>query len=308
MNLMTNCKLLDKMYKNQNLVFKNQKLLVEFIQLLPESILINPILTSAIIKILRPLVRMLLKRGVSYGTFADVAKWVFADVAKKEFEIPGKKISDSRVSVITGLTRHEIKKLLATTSQEEFKIEERHHRATSIINGWRFNKKYHDKNGVPAELPMKGSENSFESLVKEYGGDITFRSILDELVRSDSLELLADSKIRLKRKRFLPNANEEQILSILGEDVSALIKTIDHNIENPGKKDFLQLNASSQYLAKANMPFIQYEMKKKGITFLQELDAWLMTQEVEPKNRNTEEHYSGGLGIYYFEDTDRGEK
>lgn len=305
---MTNCKLNHKLSHFQNLVFKNQIILVEFVQQLLESNTINPILTSAIIKILRPLVRMLLKRGVSYGTFADVAKWVFADVAKKEFEIPGKKISDSRVSVITGLTRHEVKKLLATTSQEEFKIEERHHRATSIINGWRFNKKYHDKNGIPAELPMKGTGNSFESLVKEYGGDITFRSILDELVRSDSLEILADNNIRLKRKRFLPNASEEQILSILGEDVSALIKTIDHNIENPGKKDFLQLNASSQYLAKANMPFIQHEMKKKGITFLEQLDAWLMTQEVDPKNRNTEEHYTGGLGIYYFEDTDRGEK
>jgi len=251
---------------------------------------------------------MLLKRGVSYGTFADVAKWVFADVAKKEFEIPGKKISDSRVSVITGLTRHEVKKLLATTSQEEFKIEERHHRATSIINGWRFDSKYHDKNGLPLELQLKGSSKSFESLVKQYGGDITFRSILDELVRSDSLELLADNKVRLKRKRFLPNADEEQIISILGEDVSALIRTIDHNIENPGKKDFLQLAASSQYLSKANMPFIQHEMKKKGIAFLQELDAWLMTQEVEPNNRNIDDQYSGGLGIYYFEDNDRGEK
>ena len=251
---------------------------------------------------------MLLKRGVSYGTFADLAKWVFADVAKKEFELPGKKISDTRISVITGLTRHEVKTLLATASPEEFKIEEKHHRATSIINGWLFNNKYHDKNGEPADLPLKGAEKSFESLVKEYGGDITFRSILDELVRSESLELLADNKIGLRKKIFLPNIDEEQVLSILGEDVSSLIRTIDHNINNSGKKDFLQLNASSLYLSKEKMPYIRNEMKKKGIVFLEEIDAWLMTQEVDPKSKKAQEYYTGGLGIYYFEENDRGAK
>lgn len=291
------------------LVFKNQKYLVKFDQKFYSlGIPINPILVSAIIKIMRPLVRMLLKRGVSYGTFADLAKWVFADVAKKEFEIPGKKISDTRVSVITGLTRHDVKKLLATSSPEEFKIEEKHHRATSIINGWLFNKKYHDKNGKPLALPLKGPELSFESLVKEYGGDITFRSILDELVRSESLELLADNKIGLKKKIFLPNIDEEQILSILGEDVSALIRTIDHNIDNSGKKDFLQLNASSLYLPKEKLPYIRNEMKRKGIVFLEEIDAWLVAQEIDPKSKNAEEYYTGGLGIYYFEENDRGAK
>ena len=251
---------------------------------------------------------MLLKRGVSYGTFADLAKWVFADVAKKEFEIPGKKISDSRVSVITGLTRHDVKNLLSTASPEEFKIEEKHHRATSIINGWVFDKAYQDSNGNLLELDLKGKEKSFESLVKEYGGDVTYRSILDELVRSDSLELLPNNKVRLKRKRFVPNLDEEQILSILGEDVSSLIRTIDHNIENPGQKDFLQLNASSIYLNKEKMALIRNEMKKKGIVFLQEIDAWLMTQEVDPQSKNAEEYYTGGLGIYYFEENSRGEK
>lgn len=283
--------------------------MVKFDQILfPKGTPINPILVSAVIKVLRPLVRMLLKRGVSYGTFADLAKWVFADVAKKEFEIPGKKISDSRVSVITGLTRHDVKKQLSTASPEEFQIEEKHHRATSIINGWVFNKDYHDAKGNPLELDLKGKEKSFESLVKEYGGDITYRSILDELVRSDSLELLPNNKVRLKRKRFVPNLGEDEILSILGEDVSSLIQTIDHNIENKGKKDFLQLTASSIYLSKEKMPIIRNEMKKKGIVFLQEVDAWLASQEVDPKKTNAEEYYTGGLGLYYFEENDRGEK
>ena len=49
-------------------------------------------------------------------------------------------------------------------------------------------------------------------------------------------------------------------------------------------------------------------MKKKGIVFLQEIDAWLMSQEVDPKSKDAEEYYTGGLGIYYFEENVRGEK
>lgn len=251
---------------------------------------------------------MLLRRGISYGTFADIAKWVFVDVAKKEFEIPGKKISDSRVSVITGLTRHDVKALSEQESPEEFQTVEKYNRAISIINGWQYNKEYQDSDGESIEIPFKGSEKSFEALVKEYGGDITPRPIFDELVRSESIEQLPGGMIRLKKNIFMPKTDEDQKLSILGSNVAALVRTIDHNIENTGKKDLLQLTASSRYLLKSHMPYIRNEMKKKGITFLQDVDAWLMTQEVGKKEEGAEEFFEGGIGLYYFEENDRGAK
>ena len=251
---------------------------------------------------------MLLKRGISYGTFADIAKWVFVDVAKKEFEIPGKKISDSRIAVITGLTRHDVKVMSEQESPEEYKTVEKYNRATSIINGWLFSKDYQDSYGEPAEIPFKGNEKSFESLVKEYGGDITARPVFDELVRSESIEQLPGGKIRLKKNIFLPNTDEDQKFSILGTNVAALVRTIDHNIENPGKKDFLQLTASSLNLPKEKLPFIRNEMKKKGIEFLQDVDKWLMSQEIDPKSDEPKESFEGGVGLYYFEENDRGVK
>ena len=65
-------------------------------------------LFAAILRLLRPLVRILLRNGVSYSTFADYAKWVYVDVASKEFGIRGRKQSTSRVSVLTGLSRKEV--------------------------------------------------------------------------------------------------------------------------------------------------------------------------------------------------------
>ncbi|MGD8262400.1 MAG: DUF6502 family protein, partial [Desulfobacterales bacterium] len=61
-------------------------------------------LFGAVLKLLRPLIRILLRNGVSYGTFSDLAKWIYIDVASKEFGIKGRKQSTSRVAVITGLS------------------------------------------------------------------------------------------------------------------------------------------------------------------------------------------------------------
>ncbi|MEA3232214.1 MAG: DUF6502 family protein, partial [Thermodesulfobacteriota bacterium] len=58
-------------------------------------------LSAAVIRLLRPLVRILLRNGVSYRTFSDLAKWVYVDVASKEFGIKGRKQSTSRISVVT---------------------------------------------------------------------------------------------------------------------------------------------------------------------------------------------------------------
>jgi hypothetical protein len=46
-------------------------------------------LSAAVLRLFRPLVRVLLRNGVSYRTFADFAKWVYVDVATKEFGIEG---------------------------------------------------------------------------------------------------------------------------------------------------------------------------------------------------------------------------
>jgi hypothetical protein len=254
------------------------------------------------------MIRLSLKRGVSYGTISDIVKWVFVDVAKKEFQIPGKKISDSRISVITGLTRQEVKVLSAKESLEEFNVAEKKNRAVNIINGWKENKDFQDIYGEPAEIPFNGKEKSFEALVKEYGGDITPRPIFDELVRSESIEQLPGGKIRLKQVVFIPKVDEEQKISIMGSSVAALLQTIDHNIENPGKKDFLQLTSSALNLPKASTPYIRNEIKKKGIAFLQELDAWLVSQEVDPKQVDSEDVFEGGLGVFYYEENDRGTK
>jgi len=85
---------------------------------------LNKALSAAILRLLRPLVRVLLRNGISYSGFADLAKWVFVDIAAKEFGVPGRKQTDSRISVITGLTRKEVARIKGIDTPDDTAAEQ----------------------------------------------------------------------------------------------------------------------------------------------------------------------------------------
>ena len=57
------------------------------------------------------LVRTLLRNGMSYGEFDQVARKCFVDVAYRDLAPAGKKQTVSNVAILTGLNRKEVKKL-----------------------------------------------------------------------------------------------------------------------------------------------------------------------------------------------------
>ena len=60
--------------------------------------------------LLRPVVRLLLKSGITWKEFAEVAKSVFVEVATREFGIRGRPTNTSRVAILTGINRHDVAK------------------------------------------------------------------------------------------------------------------------------------------------------------------------------------------------------
>ncbi len=67
-------------------------------------------LLAAYRRILQPLVRILIRSGISYGEVAELMKTVFVEVAARDFDLPDRKTSLSRIAILTGLTRKEVAK------------------------------------------------------------------------------------------------------------------------------------------------------------------------------------------------------
>lgn len=70
-----------------------------------------PSMLSALRRVMRPLVRLMLRKGVTYTMFADLLKEVFVDVAHREFRLDGTVPTDSRVSLLTGVHRKDVRRL-----------------------------------------------------------------------------------------------------------------------------------------------------------------------------------------------------
>ena len=260
-------------------------------------------LSAAILRLLRPLVRILLRNGVSYGTFSDLIKWVYVDVATKEFGIKGRKQSNSRVSVITGLSRKEVMRVRKLSRPDDRTSTEKYNRAARVISAWRRKKDFLDDEGKPAPLHILGPVGTFSELVKRFGGDVPVRATLDELIRVGAVSRLEDGRVCLVTPVYIPKTSDADKLHILGTDVAYLISTIDHNLKQDPIGPFFQRKVAYDNLPDEVLPEFRRLSAKRAQDLLEGLDHWLAkrdrdaTPTVEGSGRS-----KAGLSIYYFEE------
>jgi hypothetical protein len=260
------------------------------------------ILSAAVGRILKPLIRILLRSGMSYGTFADIAKKQYVEIARNEFPIEGRKQSVSRVSVITGLTRKEVSRVIGLNQAKDEQTPERYNRAVRVVAGWRRDTDFLDPEGNPMDLSISGIANSFQELVRRYSGDVPYRAILDELDADGSIERLGDNRVRLIHRAYLPKADESMKLNILGVDTAFLIDTIEHNLNVEHQSPRFQRKVLYDNLPTEALPKFRRLSSQAAQGLLEKLDKWLSghDRDVNPKAGGTGRN-TAGIGIYYFE-------
>ncbi len=266
-------------------------------------------LSGAVVKMLRPLVRILLRNGMPYNAFADLAKHIYVDVATREFEIPGRKQSVSRISIITGLSRKEVQRIRSLTGIDDGGAAERYNRAARVISGWVRDSRFSRAETGPILLPLEGKGATFTELVKRYSGDVPPRAVRDELVRVGAAEQMKDGRIRLLTRSYVPRTGEIDKIGILGTDVSELISTIDHNLRGGDPKPFFQQKVCYDNLPAEAIPELRKVSRIRAEELLEALDRMFSASD---RDVNPAVHGTGrkraGVGIFYFEDEGTGEE
>lgn len=259
-------------------------------------------LSAAINRLLYPLVRILLRQGMPYGAFSDLTKRVYVEVANQEFGIPGRKQSISRVSIMTGLTRKEVRRIQSLPAADDAVAIAHYNRAARVIAGWRRDAQFTDAGGDPAELPLEGDTGSFAALVRRFSGDIPARAVRDELLRVGAAELTDGGRIRLQVRAYVPSGSEIEKVGILGTDVADLLTTITHNISNNMSQPFFQRKVAYDNLTAEAVAQFKPIVDKKAQELLEEFDRWLAARD---RDANPAAEGSGrqraGVGIFYFE-------
>ena len=260
-------------------------------------------LSAAALKILRALVRVLLRYGMPFEGFTELAKRVYIEVASKDFAINGRKQSISRISTLTGIYRREVSRILELPAINDADITARHNRAARVIGGWLHDPEYSDADGHARTLTLAGDTPNFTHLVRKYSGDIPTRAILDELTRVGAVNQDKDGNIQLQSRAYVPKHGEADMIGILGTDVTDFISTIDHNLKHDEKDSRLQLKVVYDNLPQEAIDEFRTLASRRGRELLEEFNTWLAEhdRDTNPDSQGTGS-VRAGLGIYYIEE------
>lgn len=260
-------------------------------------------LNAAVLKLLRPLCRLLLRHHVPFAAFEELAKHTYVQVALEDFGIPGKKPTLSRASILTGLTRKDVTRLAADTAPERAASDEGYNRAARVLTGWARDPEFHDADGQPKVLaPLEGPD-SFAALVKRYSGDMPARAVLDELLRVGAVAEHDDGRLQLLTAGYVPRGSEVEKLGILGSDVADLIATIDHNLQHADTDPRFQRKVMYTEFPASQLPAFRKLSAAQAQALLEKFDRWLSEHvDSDKPDEDTLPAMRVGMGIYYFEE------
>ncbi len=262
-------------------------------------------LERAVLALLAPLVRLLLKRGVSCGEFFALAKRAYVDVAQRDFQLAGRKQSTSRIALLTGLTRKEVSRLTAETSASHSSHDRaRVNRAARVLSAWVQEPAFADGRKQPRSLSFEdGTGVDFSGLVRKHAGDVPPRAILDELLRVGAVRRLKDGRIRPLERAYVPATDEAEKLAILGTDVADLVASIEHNLDGGGDEPFYQRKVAYDALPSETLPSLRKLVRRDAQKLLERLDREMSRRDTDlPPGADQPPLRRAMVGIYYFEE------
>jgi hypothetical protein len=253
---------------------------------------------------LRPIVKRLLEMGVPFGQLEARLRALFIEVAERDLAIPGRKQTDSRLALLTGLNRKEVRRLRAHGDTQAAPTSFSRNQAASLISRWLADRHATDRDGQPRPIPYQTARGpSFVKLARAVTLDLPPRALLDELVRTGAAELSADGQlVALRGESYVPTRAQPAKLAMLAEDPAELVETMLHNIFGAGDAALLQRTVFYDNLGSDGLERVRREMRAEGERFLRRMDGLLAKHDRDRNPRAAGgDRRSAGIGVYVFE-------
>ncbi|MEO1776349.1 MAG: DUF6502 family protein [Pseudomonadota bacterium] len=225
------------------------------------------LLTAALSRVLRPLVRLMIQRGLGYPAAATLLRRLFVEVAEEAFALPGRRITDSRLSLLTGVQRREVKAL--RDGADSAQTPAVHGPLPRLLARWRSDPAWQEGAGGPRRLDRA----AFEALVAEVSRDMHPRTLLDELTRQGVVQRDGDL-ITLAAEDGAPRGDEAATLvyfgANLGDHGMAAVANLSSGAERP---PFFERAVHYNRLSEASLDALEALARERQSAVLAELNA-----------------------------------
>ncbi len=257
-------------------------------------------LIASLRRILRPLVRLAIARSLPFPFVANILRGLFIDVAVKEFPVSGRPQSDSRITLLTGVHRKDVRRL-----RHQPRDVSAPPRAASLgsqlIGRWTALPEYLDENGAPRPLPRLASANephTFESLVRSINTDIRPRVVLDEWLRLGIARIDEQDRVCLEVQAFIPREGSEEMTYFFGRNLHDHLAAAVHNMlgETP---PLFERSVNYNNLGPAAVAELAELAQRRGMEVLQELNAKaLRLQRQDAGQPSASRRFNFGLYLF----------
>jgi len=255
--------------------------------------------------VMRSICRLLLRHEIGFREFSDLAKIAFVQVATEDYGIRGRPTNISRVAVMTGLTRKEVKRIRDLNNEFGSEFLSRRNPLAELLHYWNTDKDYSDQGGKPKILPLDGENVSFRALVKRCAGDIPVGAMRTELIRIGAISEAENGMLMVNMREHLPNDVNDRLINGIEYGLRTLASTVDYNGDPKTKNPRSQKFIHSSEISRDQLPWLEAIIREKIENFSIETDDLLSTAEAQSSDKDgSEQCPTVGVGIYFYSDED----
>jgi hypothetical protein len=256
----------------------------------------TPVLLVAMKAILRPLVRLLVARGMTLPAMIAALKELYVDVAVRDFRLDARPPSDSRVSILTGVHRKDVRAIRA--SSRPLSSPPAGGLGATVIGRWLGDPAYAGPDARPAPL----RRDRFDALVAGISTDVRPRTVLDELLRLGLVaEDAATGEIRLLAEAHVPVGQAgEEALGFFRDNLRDHLSAATANLlAGPGERRFLERAVFYNRLRPEDVDRLEQEARTLGLAALQHLNSLALERQQAARGQpEATERFR--FGLFFF--------
>ncbi|TPE53412.1 hypothetical protein FJM67_07095 [Maribrevibacterium harenarium] len=259
------------------------------------------LIAKAMKKVLGSLVRLLLRQGIDYGAVQEWLKQAFVEETRKELERRGEKVTLSRISVISGVHRKDVKRL-SEIQEQETPRNERSSITSRLVSLWLGDSQYLNEQGQPKCLSRSG-EDSFDALVESVSKDVRPRTILDDWLQRGLISGNDQQGYELNAQALYPSEDQATKVAFFARNTADHIAACEHNLRGESSP-FPERSVFYNHLSKDSVDELQQLASEQGQALLIRLNK--RAQELARQD----DAQGGGdhrfiLGTYFYREQER---
>ena len=264
---------------------------------------VPPALVRALRRLLKPLVRLALHFNLPFTALTRLLKAVYVEVAEREFVVDGKEQTDSRISLLTGVHRKDVRRLRRELTRSEA-IPKTITLGAQLLAIWLSAPAYCDGEGKPLalpRLPMEGTAVSFEQLVSSVSTDIRPRVVLDEWLRLGVVHVDENDRVWLHADAFIPEQGFDEKSYFFGENIHDHLAACVHNLTG-GQPPLFERNVFSTDLSAGSAAEVSGLARARGMELIKAISERAI--ELERRDAGGEgPRQRINLGIYLYQES-----